>query len=182
MTRSSPASGDLRPDRGDATRRRLIATSVARIVAVIALLLVAYYAAPWAGGDTPDVVIRTVVVLAILVTVVVISARVVVRADHPFLRAMEMVIVVVALATVSFASIYVIMSTHTDAVFSEPLGRTDALYFSLTTSTTVGYGDIHAKSEGARIVVMVHMVTNVVVVGVAARLLVNIARREVERR
>ena len=53
----------------------------------------------------------------------------------------------------------------------------DSFYFAVVTATTVGFGDISAKSEPARIAVMAQMVTNVVVLGVAARVLVHAARR-----
>jgi voltage-gated potassium channel len=183
VTRSGSDPGGGRPAQLDVgRRRRLIARSVARIVVVVALLLTAYYAAPWTGGASGDVAIRTAVALVILVVAVVVSLGVVVGAEYPLLSAVEALTVVVVLATVSFASIYVVMSSRSAASFSESLGRTDALYFALTTATTIGYGDIHAKTEGARILVMVQMVTNVVVVGVAARLLLNVARREADSR
>ena len=87
----------------------------------------------------------------------------------------------VALAVVTFASVYLLMSTRDASAFSEPLGRVDALYFSLTTATTVGFGDISARSSQARVVVMLHMVVNVVVIGVAARVLLSAAQRRIDR-
>ena len=88
---------------------------------------------------------------------------------------------VVGFALVTFASVYLLMSIDQEQAFSEPLGRTDALYFSITTATTVGYGDISAKTEAARIVVMIQMVINVVVIGIAARAMLQVARNRVDR-
>ena len=42
--------------------------------------------------------------------------------------------------------------------------RTDALYFTLSTMATVGYGDVHAEGQVARAVVCALIVFNVVVV------------------
>ena len=47
--------------------------------------------------------------------------------------------------------------------------RTDALYFTLSTMTTVGYGDVHAEGQLARAMVCVLIVFNVVVVAALVR-------------
>ena len=47
--------------------------------------------------------------------------------------------------------------------------RTDALYFTLSTMTTVGYGDVHAEGQLARAIVCVLIVFNVVVVAALVR-------------
>lgn len=49
--------------------------------------------------------------------------------------------------------------------------RLDSLYFTLTTMTTVGYGDVRATSQLARGVVCVQLVFNLVFLGALARLL-----------
>ena len=46
----------------------------------------------------------------------------------------------------------------------------------MTTLSTVGYGDISARSDSARVAVMVQMVFNVAVLGVAIRLIAGTAR------
>ena len=43
--------------------------------------------------------------------------------------------------------------------------RIDALYFTLTTMTTTGYGDIHATGQLARVLVSVVFVFNIVFIG-----------------
>lgn len=47
--------------------------------------------------------------------------------------------------------------------------RTDALYFTLSTMTTVGYGDVHAEGQAARALVCALIVFNVVVVASLVR-------------
>lgn len=47
--------------------------------------------------------------------------------------------------------------------------RTDALYFTLSTMTTVGYGDVHAEGQVARALVCAMIVFNVVVVASLVR-------------
>ena len=67
----------------------------------------------------------------------------------------------------------------------EGLTRTDSLYFTLTIFSTVGFGDITATSQGARTMVMVQMVLNLVLIGAGVRLLTaavhtGVARRQAE--
>jgi voltage-gated potassium channel len=47
--------------------------------------------------------------------------------------------------------------------------RTDSLYFTLSTMTTVGYGDVHAEGQLARVLVCAVIVFNVVVVASLVR-------------
>uniref|UniRef100_UPI000B05A47D potassium channel family protein n=1 Tax=Streptomyces torulosus TaxID=68276 RepID=UPI000B05A47D len=53
----------------------------------------------------------------------------------------------------------------------EPMTRTDSLYYTLTTFTTVGFGDITARSETGRVATMIQMVVGLLLVGGAARVL-----------
>jgi hypothetical protein len=50
-----------------------------------------------------------------------------------------------------------------------PLSRTDAMYFSATVFTTVGFGDIAAKSQAARIIVTFQMMLDLVIIGIVVR-------------
>ncbi|MFC9475713.1 potassium channel family protein [Nocardia sp. NPDC055002] len=43
--------------------------------------------------------------------------------------------------------------------------RTDALYYTLVTLGTIGYGDVHAVGQGARIATMVQIIFDLVVFG-----------------
>ncbi len=61
--------------------------------------------------------------------------------------------------------------------------KTDALYFTLATLTTVGYGDVHAAGQVARTVVIVQLVFNVAVIATGASVLSRqIGTRARERR
>ena len=104
------------------------------------------------------------------------------RADYPALRAIEGLCVAITLMVVLFASVYVTLSDRDIGAFNEPLHRTDALYFTMTTLTTVGFGDITAETDTARITVMVQMLFNVVVIGASVRLIIGIARRRIDPR
>jgi voltage-gated potassium channel len=51
--------------------------------------------------------------------------------------------------------------------------KTDALYFTLATLTTVGYGDVYAAGQIARAVVAVQLIFNVAVITTGASVLVR---------
>lgn len=140
------------------------------------LLMTAYYVAPLEGhGD--NFVLHLALSILILAAAVAYALVSVARADYPILRAAEGITTLVVVMLLAFASTYSVMSQAEPAAFSEPLGHTDALYFAVTTSTTVGFGDISASTESARIAVMVQMLANVLLIGVGIRLLVSTAKR-----
>jgi hypothetical protein len=51
-----------------------------------------------------------------------------------------------------------------------------ALYFTVTVFSTVGFGDITAKTDGARALVSVQMILDLILIASVARLLVTAAR------
>jgi hypothetical protein len=151
-----------------------------RPVLICAALLVVYFGAPL-GRRNPSTAILLVLGLAVLVALVVWQVRAVAVSPYPRLRAIEVIATVVPFFLVLFASVYVVMSNADTAAFSEPLGRTDALYFTVTTFTTVGFGDIVARTESARIVVTLQMVGGLVIVGLVARVVLGAMQRGLRR-
>lgn len=144
--------------------------------AIIALMLTAYIMSPGRLTSSAEVVVRLIVELLLIAAAIVLAVRAVWRSDFPVMRAIETLTAVVTVLVVGFASVYLLTSGNDPNAFNEPLDHTGALYFSLTTATTVGFGDINPTSNPARVVVMVQMITNVVVLGIVARLLINTAR------
>src|SRR5208283_5081085 len=100
----------------------------------------------------------------------------------PGLRGVEALATSIPLFLVLFASTYVVMAAISASNFSEPLTRTDALYFTVTVFSTVGFGDITAKTEAARLVVTGQMITDLVVIGIGVRVIVAAVRRGQQQR
>ena len=82
---------------------------------------------------------------------------------------------------VLFAWIYLTMSTSSPAAFGAQLNRTSALYFTITVFSTVGFGDITPKTDPARIVAMVQMLSDLAVLAVVVRLILGAATRGMAR-
>jgi len=59
--------------------------------------------------------------------------------------------------------------------------RTDALYFALSTLGTVGFGDVHAQSQAARILVIIQILFNLVLITAGGSVLVNQITERVRR-
>jgi hypothetical protein len=77
------------------------------------------------------------------------------------------------LALVLFALTYYLLAIHgTDQMVGIET-RLDALYFTASTMATVGYGEVHPVGQVARGVATVHLVFDVVVLALAARLAVR---------
>ncbi len=74
------------------------------------------------------------------------------------------------------------MSHANQATFGPSQTRLDSLYFSTTVFTTVGFGDISAKTQAARAVVLGQMVLDLVILGLVVRLITNAIKIGRERR
>ena len=119
--------------------------------------------------------------LLALAGLIVFQVRSIIRATHPALRAVGALATSVPLFLLLFAGTYFVMGGISEANFSEPLTRTDALYFTVTVFATVGFGDIVATTEGARVVVMGQMVAGIVIIGLGARIIVDAVKRGQQR-
>lgn len=164
------------------TRRVLLAKSIARIVGITVAMLLAYFAAPI--GQDGDAVGLTVLFLGLAAFVGLVAFQVVriVNSPAPQLRAAEALATVVPLVIVVFATLYVGMSASDPAAFSEPIGKIDGLYFTVTVLATVGFGDITGVNEPARIAVTVQMLIDLLIVGVLVKLIIGASRIGIERR
>ena len=89
----------------------------------------------------------------------------------------EALAITVPLFLLLFASAYFVMEKGSPASFSHSLTRTDALYFTVTTFSTVGYGDITATSQTARVVVTVQMLLDLLALGLGIRVFVGAVQR-----
>ncbi|WP_034238310.1 potassium channel family protein [Saccharomonospora iraqiensis] len=150
-----------------------MAAASVRTAASVALLVTGYYLAPLEGRSDTVAWPWFGLALALLGVVVVRQIVAVARSGRPRLRALEALGVMVPLLLVVFAATYTLISGADPDSFTEPVGRTDALYFTMTVFATVGFGDIAAVAEPARIVVTIQMVVGLVLVGVVAKVVVG---------
>ena len=170
------------PELPAAKRRRVIIAAVLRGVVVTAVLVVLYYLLPLDRPWDTDTAVRLLIGLLVFAGLTLWQVRAITGARYPGLRAAEALGMIIPLYLLLFASTYFVMERASAANFTQPLTRTDALYFSVTVFTTVGFGDIAAKSETARVVLIVQMLADLVLLGAGARVLLGAVRRGQQRR
>lgn len=159
--------------------RRLVQVgrATASSVAIVVVLIAAFYLVVPDDRADPNIPVRLALSLITLAGTVAAAAWHVTTTRFPVLALLPALAAVGVVSLVGFATTYLLLSTDDPSAFTEPLNHTGALYYSMTTATTIGYGDVAPRTDAARIVAMVHMVTNVVVVGAGIRALVHAARR-----
>lgn len=163
-------------------RRRVITLSLLRSAAVVTAVVVVYYLAPLDRALDTGTGIRFVLGLLILGGVFPWQVRSILGSEAPWLRAVNVAGIGLPSLIVLFAATYIVISNNVPNAFTEPLSRTDGLYFTVTVLATVGFGDIAPRAEVARIIVMIQMVVGLIAVGVVAKILFGAARVSVERR
>ena len=171
------------PDAAREARRRFrtVVVTLLRALGSTVALVAIYYLLPLDGTSVGVAVGMLAFGLLALAGLVVFQVRSIIRARHPALRAVGALATSVPLFLVLFAGTYFVMGGISEANFSEPLTRTDALYFTVTVFATVGFGDIVATTEGARVVVMGQMVAGIVIIGLGARIIVDAVKRGQQR-
>jgi Ion channel len=162
--------------------RRLIIGALLRGLAVTTVLVVLYYVLPLDRPLDAGTAVRLLIGLLVFAGLAVWQVRAIAGSRYPGLRAAEALGLIIPLYLLLFASTYFLMQRATAANFTQPLTRTDALYFSVTVFTTVGFGDITAKSETARVVLIVQMLADLALLGAGARVLLGAVHRSRQRR
>ncbi|MFJ9405521.1 potassium channel family protein [Streptomyces sp. NPDC101393] len=165
---TSPERPRSRPD---SRRRTLFAVLRCTITATGCFL--AYYLLPMDRAFTGGTAAGLIIGLAALVLLLAWHTVMITRSATPRLRALEAVATTVPLFLLLFASAYYLLERGGPGSFSEPLTRTDSLYFALTVFSTVGFGDITARTEAARAVTMAQMAGTILLVAVAARVMLQ---------
>ena len=167
------------PPEGMAARLRwwLVLRGLLRAAVTAAAMLVLYYMLPLYRRSDVYLYVELTLGVALLVGMVAWQARAILRSDYPGIRAVQALASSAALLLLLFAAAYFILSLNDPATFTEPLSRSDALYFTVTTFATVGYGDITAHKEPGRLVVTGQILLNLVVLGVGIQVLIEAAKR-----
>jgi hypothetical protein len=140
---------------------------------ILAGLLVAYYAFPieLAGRSALGAALSltfTIAGLALVATLMVRELGAVRRGDPG--RGVRMLAMMLVLLIMGASLTFFLLNEARPDQFTGMHTKTDALYFTLTTMSTVGFGDVHAEGQVARVLVCILIVFNVVVVASLARL------------
>jgi voltage-gated potassium channel len=150
-----------------------IAWTLLRVTGSAAALIAAYYLLPLDHSSTPAAVTMLLAGLAAFVALIAFQVRLIIRSRFPGLRAAEALGISVPFFVLLFASTYVVLGAISAGNFGDRLSHTDGLYFAVTVFSTVGFGDITAKTQTARLVVTGQMITDLIILGLAIKIIVG---------
>lgn len=151
-----------------------IAETALRTTVMLALITAVYYALPLRGSlfdlDAGGAVSIVVVLAGLTGFALLLRKQLATAADRSALAVAQRLLTALYLLIFFFAVVYYAMNQD-GREFADLDTKTDALYFAVTVTSTVGFGDVHAIGQTGRVVVTLQMIFNVVYVGTAIRLL-----------
>ena len=158
--------------------RREVKKSVLLMVAMTVGTIAIYFTIPFEGlHSSSQAVMRLITGLIGFGVVIFFLIRRILKSDIPQLRAAETVVITFIIFLCAYASIYLGISQVDSNTFNTQLTHMSALYFTVVTFGTVGYGDISANTDLARMLVAVQILIDWAYIGVIVRLVFLASQR-----
>jgi hypothetical protein len=179
---SQPRSTSEPGDRPPTEHRRVVVLAVIRPLLTVTMLIFAYYLVPVDQRLSGWLLVLLIAELGLVLAVIVWQIRMILRARYPALQGIQALAITVPLYVLVFANVYFLVAHSSPDSFTAPLTRTDTLYFTVTVFTTVGFGDITPVTQTARVLVTGQMVGNLLVLGVALRVILTAVERGRQRK
>lgn len=151
--------------------RRQLATTLGTVVAGV----IGFSVTPLVGAGSRLGAIVALAAVALIVPLTIRRVRAVATSDHPVLDAVQAVVLLLTVLVFGFAGLFVVLD-HRGDQFAGLDTKIDAVYFTVTTLSTVGYGDVHAVGQAGRVAVTLQIVFNMAFLAVALRLVVHAAQ------
>ncbi len=151
------------------------------MTALVGLILVAYFSVP-VERKLPDNLTRAVIILVVLGGLALGMTRMLrVHALDEGGR-IEGLVIGILLVVVVFAYVFYALAHNQPNQVVGLHTRLDALYFTVSTLTTIGFGDIHAEGQSARALVLVQVIFDLVFVAASVSLITSRIRTQAQRR
>lgn len=163
-------------------QQRLALRSAIRILSSTVVLVLLYALLPAASNSSARTLIQLFIGLTVFLGMLAWQVIKILDAEHPEVRAVETLALAVPLLIVVFAFTYLSLAHAQASNFSEPLDHVGAVYFTVTVISTVGFGDIVARTDIARILVCTQILLDLGLIVGIARTVVFAARVGVRRR
>ena len=153
-----------------------------RMASILAVILVVYFTVPISfdlqAGDVAQLVISLLALSLLAVAVLVEVRHQLIDSD----RRIDGLVLAMMISVLGFALGFYAMSQRDPTQIVGIGTRLDSLYFTMTTLLTIGFGDIYAEGQAARLLVLIQMVFNVVIIATAASTITNRLRTQAEIR
>jgi len=164
-------------------RRRYLIETLLRAVVSTALVMAVYFVLPFDNYAKSSFWLTLMLSLLVVAVLVVLEVRAVLKSQRPGGRAVQAIAITLPAFVTVFAIAYFMLSRTAASNFNDPdMTKLDALYFTMTVLTTVGFGDIVATSQFARAVVIVQEALDLIVVGLVIRVFVAAVQEAWKRR
>jgi voltage-gated potassium channel len=149
------------------------------LVAVVVLGTVCYYLVPVPGQmrESSWAILFGCGVAALAMLIALAIWRLLRAGENVRIRALVLLLVL----TVLFFSWADDSVARLPGQFDDLHTKTDALYFTISTIATVGFGDVHAAGQLARAAVTVQIVFNLVFLGAAVAMITGFVRERARR-
>jgi voltage-gated potassium channel len=155
-----------------------------RLAVLCAGLLLIYFVVPATPHLPPGAVVAravaTLAIFALLGFLIVRQLRLEIERGPEY--RIDGLVVSVMVVIVVFSLSFFILAEREPSQVAGLHTRVDALYFTVSTLTTVGFGDVHAAGQAARVLVLLQMFFNVVFITTAATLLSGRIKAVAEQR
>lgn len=171
----------MRVEDSSSQRWRPIAVAALRGALTASVLVTLYYVLPLDRRSGTWAVLELVGGAFVLIGLTIWQVWAITHSKYPGLRALAVLFVTLPLFILLFASTYYLMSQGEASNFTSKLSRTDALYFTVTIFATVGFGDITARADPARLVVTAQMVLDLIILGLGLRIILTAVQRARDR-
>jgi len=158
-----------------------IVKSLLRALGSTIVLVAVYYLLPLDHSARWVAVSMLIVGLLVLAGLIAFQVRTIIASPFPALRALEALATSIPLFLLLFASTYVVLGAISASNFTQTMTHTNALYFTVTVFATVGFGDITPKTEAARLIVTGQMMTDLIILGLGARVILGAVQRGRQR-
>jgi len=156
-----------------AQRRKLLRLAVLRPTLTAIALLLLYFTLPLDRAFSVMTLLGLTAGLFAVGLLFIFQTRAIRHAQYPRLAAIEALAVSAPAFILLFATGYYLMEHSQSNAFTQPMTRLDSLYFTVTVFSSVGFGDISPRSELARAVTTLQMLGDLVVIGLAVRVILN---------
>ena len=171
-----PAAGIARPP------RRVLVMALLRSTLSMVVVVLVYLRIPLGRWDEERSILEFALGLLLVGVVLALQTRGVVRSPYPLIRTVEALATTGPLFLIIFASAHYSVDVLDPGSYTQPMTRLDALYYTVTTFATVGYGDIAPVSQTARLIATVQMLLGLVFIGILARVITGAAQLGLKRR
>jgi voltage-gated potassium channel len=161
--------------------RRVLMMALLRSLLSVVVVVAIYFQLPLSNFSGSRTIVEFVIGLLVVVAVLAGQALAIVRSPYPLTRTIEALSTTGPLFLILFAITHFAINSAEPGSYSQQMSRLDALYFTVTTFATVGYGDISPTSQGARLAALLQMVLGLVLVGAIARAITGAAQLGMKR-